>query len=642
MPLNTDVSVSNRAALYQDFNDSPVGRFGERSVSSQPPDRPRAADAGASRQPVNWGALRDRVISALTSPISPLIRTDPGVRHALRETSSKVGDLLGALSAVSADGSNTQTVQKLFDSLPGTAFEVVKAGGSSTIEGTINARADIHLKNMSTEQLRDLEEGLKNASQFGESVAPVGVAKFCLDHIIVSLNKELATRGEAPNEPHGELANPRSMAIDRSPHQAINDTTAAGRLATAMAMIKEFSAHGTISSAKPNYPDSFLPDLDDDDRVLAETSDKIDSKEQILDALTALAQADKKALAKAIESMQKGDLQALLTAINSAGKQPGLTQLKEIVESQLSDDELPDLLPEGGVQQSAAELEGNIIRDRAPVGGHVAADAQPTAATPGSAAAVEHQAAAEVLSPPNPSPAFVTMHTRILFEARDAGKAAALPSAIASQSEITNNEKQELLALLRSESLDQIRIDRVASGKVDLTLRLAALGLVPKAVPNDGHCMFHAIADQMPQFQTAQAGQSALRFELLDRLENLTPTEQGFVAKETNEASISMKIEDARLSIQKGLFSPELSDSSIWGTDSHARVLALMTNRPVLIMSIDGDQVFDPAEMEGAEGQILSEQDKQTLLQDRQPIVLVHSGQNHWESIQPGSPAAAI
>ena len=195
----------------------------------------------------------------------------------------------------------------------------------------------------------------------------------------------------------------------------------------------------------------------------------------------------------------------------------------------------------------------------------------------------------------------------------------------------------------RPEVLAQAQAERVEMGA-----RLTSLGLRHHDVRDDGHCLFHAIAHQTgvaPAGPGDSATQLQVRQQLLARLNtanSLTPDQRAYVAGNLSAPSLETEaLQSARQRLEVGVAQGNQNrvDASGWGDDSHARLLAVGTGRPVLIMSPGGDRLFDPRNLERALEAPLTEGELQALQNglagldgQPQPIVLIHNGANHWQS----------
>ena len=276
--------------------------------------------------------------------------------------------------------------------------------------------------------------------------------------------------------------------------------------------------------------------------------------------------------------------------------------------------------------------------------------AQQPRAKPGAAASAQ-PAATQATS----SRAYAQLNERIITEQwNTAGERGAFEAAI--RREVQPGPQQtELLATLqreydvraanRPEVLAQRQADAAAMGT-----RLAALGLQTHDVPGNGHCMFHAIAHQLGTPGDPNAAQSAVRQQLLTYLNRITDDNQsnnhsninarGYVAAlppvdKDNEDMASAMMFSVRDILQNGIGKPSVGQSG-WGDDSHARLLALSTNRPVLLMNPGGDRLFDPAQPQRDETVPVTDAERQALMNGQpKPIVLIQNGDDHWQSTAP-------
>ena len=145
-------------ALNHDFQQSPLGSLGGRSVQQGQAQAPRSlgrvlSDVGRSIQ-----SLASRVLNAVT-PHG--VRAESKVRAGLKETSAQVGELLGALSHSSSHAVDGASVQQLLGQLHQATAPLTSRGLPHA--QAIAERAAVHLAQMTPAQRQALHTGLAMA-----------------------------------------------------------------------------------------------------------------------------------------------------------------------------------------------------------------------------------------------------------------------------------------------------------------------------------------------------------------------------------------------------------------------------------------------------------------------------------------------
>ncbi len=165
---------------------------------------------------------------------------------------------------------------------------------------------------------------------------------------------------------------------------------------------------------------------------------------------------------------------------------------------------------------------------------------------------------------------------------------------------------------------------------------LSGVGLRPFEAGGGGHCMFHSMAHQLNG--TTPAGleaQAAIRTNLLARLATLTPEQQAFVTDARTPADITAGLAELTGVLQRGIAAGGDGDSGIWGDKGHARLLAVQTGRPVVLVSyLEQIQAFNPLTLSSNSFQTPAAADLAGLMTGRNPAIgLYHTGGNHWQSM---------
>ncbi len=172
---------------------------------------------------------------------------------------------------------------------------------------------------------------------------------------------------------------------------------------------------------------------------------------------------------------------------------------------------------------------------------------------------------------------------------------------------------------------------------------LSGVGLRPFEAGGGGHCMFHSMAHQLNGTTPAGLGaQAAIRTNLLARLATLTPAQQAFVTDARTPADITAGLAELTGVLQRGIAARGDGDSGIWGDKGHARLLAVQTGRPVVLVSyLEKIQVFNPLTLSSNSFETPAAADLAGLMTGRTPAIgLYHTGGNHWQSMTTTAAAA--
>jgi OTU domain-containing protein 6 len=114
--------------------------------------------------------------------------------------------------------------------------------------------------------------------------------------------------------------------------------------------------------------------------------------------------------------------------------------------------------------------------------------------------------------------------------------------------------------------------------------QLARLGLQIKDIPSDGHCMYHAVADQM-QLKKLPIAQDVAGFQYLRRLTSeymLTHTDDflPFMALDEGAASPEEAFE---------IYCDRVANTADWGGQLELRALACALRTPIEVFSAESD-----------------------------------------------------
>lgn len=149
-------------ALNHDFQQSPTGSLGGRSVQQGQAQPPRGLARVLSHIGHGIQNLGSRLLNAVT-PHS--VRADTKFRTGLKDTSAQLGQLLGALSQNNQQAADPAAAQRLLQGLRTTAEPVTSRGVA--YEQLIVQRTAVHLSQMTPPQREALHTGLAQAQQNG-------------------------------------------------------------------------------------------------------------------------------------------------------------------------------------------------------------------------------------------------------------------------------------------------------------------------------------------------------------------------------------------------------------------------------------------------------------------------------------------
>ncbi len=181
---------------------------------------------------------------------------------------------------------------------------------------------------------------------------------------------------------------------------------------------------------------------------------------------------------------------------------------------------------------------------------------------------------------------------------------------------------------------------------------LLAQGLRTVECGAGGHCMFysmlHQIDGSVPIEDTRFQLQATLRTNLLAKLGGLTPPEIKFVLGDEfeiyNSDGVKARIAELENVLKNGATAPQPGpaggDPNIWGDDAHARLFALFTQRPLVLVISNSEvertiQVYNPRDGTSSLHSSPAEANLATLVSGNpQPIMLCNLAGRHWQGIQ--------
>ncbi len=162
--------------LNTSFGDQPLGRLGERSVQQLPAEAPRSTSASIAANLSAFARGVERLGTRLLNALTPAsVRADSKVRSGLEATSGQVGELLGSLTQSRSHRVDGNAALRLLSALPETAQPITSRGPAFT--QVLNERVELHLKNLTTEQLREVRDGVALALRNSPNGEPGPLSK---------------------------------------------------------------------------------------------------------------------------------------------------------------------------------------------------------------------------------------------------------------------------------------------------------------------------------------------------------------------------------------------------------------------------------------------------------------------------------
>ena len=143
----------------------------------------------------------------------------------------------------------------------------------------------------------------------------------------------------------------------------------------------------------------------------------------------------------------------------------------------------------------------------------------------------------------------------------------------------------------RRERIDEANKNTVSARQVEadlITAQLARHGLKIKDIPSDGHCMYHAVADQMKQKELTVTEEMA-RFDYLRKLtsEYMRAHEDDFVPF----MALDEGVDDAFTT-----YCDRVASTADWGGQLELRALACALRTPIEVFSAEADVLVMGAE----------------------------------------------
>ena len=166
-PVNAGAQLHG-ISLQHNFQQSPVGSLGGRSVQQAPAQAPRSLGTVLSDIGRGIQSLASRVLNAVT-PHG--VRTEAKFRAGLEATSAHMGQLLGAISHASTHQADGAAAQKLLGGLRDVAAPVTSRGAS--LDTVVRERTTAALRQMTPDQREALHKGLAMAENSALKGDPV-------------------------------------------------------------------------------------------------------------------------------------------------------------------------------------------------------------------------------------------------------------------------------------------------------------------------------------------------------------------------------------------------------------------------------------------------------------------------------------
>lgn len=174
-----------------------------------------------------------------------------------------------------------------------------------------------------------------------------------------------------------------------------------------------------------------------------------------------------------------------------------------------------------------------------------------------------------------------------LQEAAETESAVPSKQAKAQAKALRKHGAKKLQERERRERIEEANKNTVSERQIEADMILAQLarhGLKIKDIPSDGHCMYHAVADQMKQKNLPIAGERA-GFQYLRKLtsEYMLAHSDGFLPFMALDEDVT-SAEDAFAT-----YCDRVANTADWGGQLELRALACALRTPIEVFSAEGD-----------------------------------------------------
>jgi len=190
--------------------------------------------------------------------------------------------------------------------------------------------------------------------------------------------------------------------------------------------------------------------------------------------------------------------------------------------------------------------------------------------------------------------------------------------------------------------------DNAAAEALKVNKMVAALGVTPMKVPEDGHCLYHALAKSAdPSKPVNDETAAAMRTEMLAGVRS-SLAQRLRIAPENGELIPRLKTAAQVIDrIEAGL-QPGAANSSAWGGPEEMQLYAMQKNRTVVFISTNGgylhtpDQstlpITDPTNFK----KVLDKQAAEDLAAGREaPLIVINKTDTHFEAAVYTKPGAS-